>query len=102
MLNSNFRGVQSKVESVESIAKNVKVQVVTLNEINLRKNKKLNIDGFKAYNRNRSEGWSGKEDSEHTLNISKGIKCNEFTVKRYSQFLRSINVINVHSLVWLR
>ena len=88
-MHSNCRGVQSKLKSIEAIVKNLNIQVLTLNEINLRKNKKLKVEGFKSFNRNRSEGHMGgvatcvvDEDNEHTLKVSEGNNDNEFIVTR--------------------
>ena len=59
MYHNNVRGVSSKIKSIEAITKSVLenvldkdehaddqiLNVITLNEINLRKNKKVNIEG---------------------------------------------------------
>ena len=52
---NNVRGVTSKLPSLHSIISSLDPppDVICLNEINLKKNKKLNIKGYKAFNKNR-------------------------------------------------
>ena len=91
------------MKSIESIVSNISPQVLTLNEINLRQNKKLNIKGFKCFNKNRVNGVMGgvatcvaESDDVTTLKVSEGKDDNEFLITRHSQFRNPINIINVY------
>ena len=102
-MHSNCRGFPSKAKSIESIVSNMKVQELTLNEINLRKNRKLIVRGFKSFNRNREEGHMGgvatcvaEVDSDQVLKVTEGKEGNEFIITRHNQFVKPINVINVY------
>ena len=76
--------------------------IITLNEINLRKNKKLDIEGYKCFNKNRVNGNMGgvatlvaEKDYEEALKMSEGLEGNEYIVTRHSQFKVPINIINI-------
>ena len=93
----------SKIKSIESIANSLNANVITLNETNLKKNKKLNIHGYKCFNRNRIEGNMGgvatcvlESDISNTLKVTEGKEQNEFVITRHMQFVKPVNIINVY------
>ena len=80
--------------------------MITLNEINLRKNKKLAIQGYTGFNRNRKNGHMGgvatyvaDDDVDKVLKVSEGKDGNEYIITRHSQFVVPINVINIYGEV---
>ena len=75
-----------------------------MNEVGLKKNKKVNIAGYNCYTRNRknNESMGGvatavvDEEKLSTLKICEGEDKDEFIVSRHSQFMKPINVINCY------
>ena len=53
ILHSNIRGFSSKKLSFLSIIKGVNPNIITLNEVAFRKDKKLTIPGYMSFNKNR-------------------------------------------------
>ena len=103
---NNIQSAPPKVNSLVAIVKNIKPTVITLNEINLRKNKKIVIEGYTGFNRNRNNGHMGgvatlvaEEDADKVLKVSEGKEGNEYIVTRHSQFVVPINVINIYGEV---
>ena len=103
VLHSNCRGVESKIKSIETIADSLLPDVITLNEINLKKNKLLQLKGYKSFNRNRVNGNMGgistsvsNADVESFLKVTDGDDDNEYIITRHSQFVKPINIINVY------
>ena len=103
VLHNNCRGALSKLNSIETISKSLKVQVITLNEINLQKNRKLKINGFKTFSRNRKEGRMGgvatlvlENEEDETMKVTEGKETNEYVITRHGQFQRPINIINIY------
>ena len=77
--------------------------IVTLNEINLRNNKKVELERYKCISKNRKEGNMGgvatyvlDKDAGQTLKVSEGTEGNEYIITRHNQFKNPINVINVY------
>ena len=115
---NNIRGASSKLEYLNAITKNIvsKVlkdeltdeevvipSVVMLNAINLRKNKKLVLNNYVSYNKNRTNGSMGgvatcvpENDANQVTKVSEGSDQNEFVITRHSMFQRPINVINTY------
>ena len=102
---NNIRGVSSKLNSLESIVKNLNPvpSMICLSELNLKKNKKLKIKGYKCYNKNRQDRNMGgvatcvaEADEGETLKISEGDNENEYIVTRHTQFKTPLNVINLY------
>ena len=82
---SNIRGFDSKCNSLKSILETIKPDVITLNETLYRGNKKLTIEGFITYNRNRQNENGGgvatavsQVDSKHTLKVKDGQEKDEY------------------------
>ena len=117
MYHNNIRGALSKSTSLEAITKTVFNNVVndpeadkhvipniiTLNEINLRKNKKLNIEGYECFNKNRINGHMGgvatlvaEKDYSEALKMIEGLEGYEYIVTKHCQIKVPINIINIY------
>ena len=88
------------------ILETVRPNVVTLNETLYFNNKKLNIEGYTTYNKNRQNNNGGGvatavilDDSKHALKVKEGIEGDEFLVTKHSQFKVPINVFNIYGEV---
>ena len=99
----NLRGFDSKSSSLKSILETVRPNVVTLNETHYKNNKKLNIEGYVTYNRNRQNINGGgvatsisQEDSNYALKVKDGPDNDEYIITRHSQFSVPINIVNVY------
>ena len=100
---NNIRGYDSKQISLKAILSTVKPNVITLNETLYKGNKKLLIDGFKTYPRNRSGNSGGgivtavvSDENDNTVKVKEGEGNDEFIITRHSQFLTPVNIINVY------
>ena len=99
----NIRGFDSKSSSLKSILETVQPNVVTLNETYYKNNKKLNIEGYVTFNRNRKNINGGgvatsvsQEHSKHTLKVKDGPNNDEYVINRHSQFKVPIHIVNVY------
>ena len=99
----NLRGFDSKSSSLKSILETVQPNVVTLNETYYKNNKKLSIEGYVTFNRNRQNVNGGgvatsvrQDDSNNTLKVKDGPDNDEYVITRHSQFSIPINVVNVY------
>ena len=99
----NVRGYDSKRVSLQTILETVRPNVVTLNETHYVNKKKVNIDGYTVYNKNRSNMNGGgvataiiSADAKYALKVKEGIEGDEFLVTKHTQFSVPINVINVY------
>ena len=91
----NIRGAKSKLVSLQSIADDQQVNpsVINLVETNLKKTSKLNVEGFKCFNRNRQNKNMGgvatlvrNVDLKDLVKVSEGSGENEYIITRYSQY----------------
>ena len=79
----------------------MKPDVITLNETHYTNRKKVNIKGYRTYDRNRVSTGGGiatlvdKKYENDTFLVSKG-KDTEFVVTKHTQFAVPVNVINVY------
>ena len=103
MYHSNIRGFNSKKVSLLAIIKQINPSIITLNEIALKKNKKLSIPGYFTYNRNRcTENMGGlstsvkDEDKCNVIKTFEGENKDEILITRHSQFSPPINIINIY------
>lgn len=87
IFHTNVCGLQSKLESLKSIVSAITPSVITINETNLKKAKKLNVDGYTCYNRNRKDAHMGgiatctkNCDSVNVLKVAEGDENNEYLV----------------------
>ena len=88
---------------MKGILSNIKANVVTLNETNLKGNRKLKIDGFTSYTRNRQKAHMGgiatsidNKDAPNCLKVNEGSGDDEFIITRHSQFQVPINILNIY------
>ena len=77
--------------------------MITLNETLYKNNKKLNIEGYVTFNRNRQNSNGGgvatsviQDDSKNTLKVKDGPDNDEYVITRHSQFSVPINIVNVY------
>ena len=104
ILHTNIRGFTSKKKSLKNIINQIRPNVVTINEVGLRKDKKVALLGFNCYTRNRktNENMGGvatavvEDEKSSTLKMLEGENKDEFIVTRHGQFQRAINVINYY------
>ena len=99
----NIRGYDSKCVSFQNIISSVSPSVIVLNETHLKNGRKLKIQGFNSFNRNRQNKFMGgistsvkNNDAMHTLKVKEGDNEDEFLVTRHSQFVTAINLINIY------
>ena len=102
VMHSNVQSINGRLESLQAIVDSLKVDIVTVNETNLKGNKKFTLEGFKTFNRNRKEGNMGgiatairEKHSTDTLKVTEG-KTEEYIITRHGQFDPTINVINLY------
>ena len=95
--------------SLQAILEAVRPNVVTLNETHYKNNKKINIEGYVAYNKNRQNINGGgvataiiQDDAKHSLKVKEGIEGDEYLITKHSQFAVPINVVNVYGEVECR
>ena len=102
---SNIRGAASKSDSLQSIVNNPSIdpEVISLVETNFKQNKKLKLDGYKSFNKNKVSGNMGgisvfvKEcDIDKAIKAAEGNDSNEYLVTRHSQFKVPINIITIY------
>ena len=87
---------------MKNIIQTVQPNVITMNEVGYRQNKKLLIPGYECYTRNRknNEYMGGvataivNDEKSTTLKILEGDNKDEFIVSRHGQFVRPINIVN--------
>ena len=104
ILHTNIRGFTSKKRSLKNILNVLKPNVVTINEVALRKDKKVSLAGYNSYTRNRktNENMGGvatavvDAEKAFTLKMLEGENKDEFIVTRHGQFQRAINIINYY------
>ena len=75
---------------------------IIVNETNTRKNDKVQINGFKVFNKNRTNGAMGgtltaisDKHSADALKVSEGKKV-EMIITRLGKFHPAINIVNVY------
>ena len=100
---SNIRGFDSKRISLETILETVRPNIVTLNETHFMNKKKLNLEGYVTFQRNRSNVKGGgvataicQNESNRVMKVKEGVDKDEFVITRHSQFKVPINIINVY------
>ena len=90
-----------RLTSLKAIINVHKFSVIVLNETHFQAGRKMDLQGYTSYTRNRTERISGgistsvaNSESEYCVRVDEGIGRNEFLVTRHSQFVTPINVIN--------
>ena len=86
-----------------SIINGVNPNLVTINELGYKKDKRLSIPGFLCYNRNRPlQNMGGvatairNDEKMFAIKVDEGLDKDEFILTRHSQFNPPINVLNVY------
>ena len=102
----NLRGFDSKSVALKMILESVRPNVVTLNETLYINKKKLNIEGYKTYNRNRQNMNGGGvatsvilDDEKHALKVKEGVEGDEYLITKHTQFKVPINIFNIYGEV---
>ena len=99
---TNIQSVKGRLNSLEAIVNSYDVDLVTINETNLKKNDKLKIEGYTCFSRNRKNaamgGVSTAVNDRHSMNVLKVSEGEnvEYIVIRLGQFQPAINIINVY------
>ena len=103
IFHTNIRGFNSKAVTLKTMLKDV--DILTVNETLLNKNKEMFLSGFTTFSRNRTCSSGGgiatsvsNRISGSTLKVTEGASDNEFIITRHSQFSPAINVINIYGL----
>ena len=102
MYHVNIQSSKNKIASLQSIVDTNDIDLVTVNETNLRKNDKFFLEGYKSFTKNRQNAHMGgiatsiaNKYSNDALKISEGDK-DEYIVTRHGQFHPAVNVINFY------
>ena len=100
---SNIRGYGSKCVSLTNIVSSIQPSVILLNETHFRNQKKMRIQGFNSFTRNRQNKYMGgistsvtNKDAKDTLKVAEGANDDEFLITRHSQFVTPINCVNIY------
>ena len=103
ILHSNCRGYNSKKHSFMSIINGVNPNIVTINELGYKKDKRLSIPGYHCYNRNRiSQNMGGvatvirNDEKMFAIKVDEGLDKDEFILTRHCQFSPPINILNIY------
>ena len=103
ILHSNCRGYNSKKHSFMSIINGVNLNIVTINELGYKKDKRLSIPGYHCYNRNRiSQNMGGvatvirNDEQMFAIKVDEGLDKDEFILTRHCQFSPPINILNIY------
>ena len=99
----NIRGLDSKIVSLKGILKTISPDIVTLNETHYVNKRRINIEGYEPFQRNRiGKGGGGiatlvkKCHSSDTIKIKEGVDQDEYIVTKHDNFAIPINIINVY------
>ena len=104
ILHANIRGYSSKQLSFKSIYQRLNPNVITINEVGYKKDKKLSLPEYSSYTKNRKVKSMGgvatsirKDEAGFALLISEGKDDDsEFLITRHAQFITPINIINYY------
>ena len=101
----NPRGVTSKSISLQNIVKSndIDADVITLVETNLKRTKKVEIEGYTCYSRNRNVGKMGgiatlvkNTAKDSVIKVGEGSDGNEYIITRHNEFKIPINIITLY------
>ena len=102
MYHTNIQSANARLNSSQSIVITHDVDIISVNETNMKKNNKFQVEGYKCIFRNRKNSHMGgvatcfrENDASDTLIVSKGEK-EEYIVTRHGQFSPAINIINFY------
>ena len=89
---TNIQSVRGKITSLQSIVDALDLDLVTINETNLKKNDKLKVEGYTCFSRNRTNAAMGGvstavniKHSSNTLKVGEG-ETEEYIITRLGQF----------------
>ena len=72
---TNIQSVKGRLHSLEAIVKSCDIDLVTINETNLKKDDKLKMEGFTCFGRNRINAAMGgvatAVNDKHSLDVQK-------------------------------
>ena len=104
ILLSNLRGFRSKQQSLKGILKEVKPQMVLMNETQLGGKMKVRLEGYTCWTRNRTEQGGGGVATavagnikEFCLGAGEGQMNDEYLITRIEKYEPPLNVINCYS-----
>ena len=99
----NIRNLDATHDSLDSILKLYKYNLVLLGETHFCSERKVEIPGYLTFSRNRVDKASGgvttavlNDDAPNVIRVEVGEADNEFIVTRDDQFETPINVINFY------
>ena len=102
ILHTYIQSINGRKNSLLTIANSLNIDLVTINETNLKGKNNLKLEGFNCYTKNRKSGNMGgvatcvkNKHEANTLKVSEGKTC-EFIVTRHDQFNPAINVVNIY------
>ena len=85
------------------IIQGVNPNLVTINEVAFRKDKRLNLPRYSSYNKNKMKESMGgvatcirNDEKVFALKTDEGDEKDEYIITRHNQFIKPINVIHVY------
>ena len=79
--------------------KTINANVATINETNLKGNRKMKIEGYTSYNRNRLNANMGGvatcvavREASNVLKVAEGVNDDEYIITRHGQLKTPINL----------
>ena len=88
---------------MKNILKSINANVATINETNLKGNRKMKIEGYTSYNRNRLNANMGGvatcvavREASNVLKVAEGVNDDEYIITRHGQFRTPINIVNIY------
>ena len=90
IFHSNIRGFDSKAVSLKSILKSINANDAMINQTNLKGNRKMKIEGYTSYNRNRLNANMGGvatcvavREASNVLKVAEGVNDDEYIITRH-------------------
>ena len=92
VMHTNIQSINGRKNSLLASANSLDIDVISINETNMKGNTNLSLEGYLSFSRNRQQGNMGgiatciKDiHANNTLKTAEGKKC-EFIVTRHGQF----------------
>ena len=102
VMHLNIQSTNGRLSSLEATVNSLDIDIAVINEMNLKGNKKLEVNGYTSLNKNRKNSNMGgvatlvkNEHSITTFKVCEGEKI-ECIVTRHGQFSPAINLVNVY------
>ena len=106
VLHCNIRGYTSKQESLAEILKTTSSDICNLNETNLRGKRKINIQNYVSFNKNREEKLMGGVSTsfqnhlkQHAVKVADNIEGDEYIITRLESVQPALNIFNIYGLI---